>query len=153
MQHNENFPFNFPFHIPEYISDVQYLQGCSAQRHKSSCKLYCAKSYSNTQRAFSHTPYEPRIQALCTGWKNMVTVTYIKIDILILHVLYKDRKINVTANKLNLLFIKFSHLFPNFMAEGTLEERFAIKTAVTVTFCISWGSSLMWYARQYITHR
>lgn len=72
-----------------------------------------------------------------TGWKNMVTVTYIKIDILILHVLYKDRKINVTANKLNLLFIKFSHLFPNFIAEGTLEERFAIKTAVTVTFCIS----------------
>lgn len=153
MQHNEHFPFNFQFRIPEYISDVPYLHGCSAQRHKSSFKLYCAKSYSNTQRAFSHTAYEPRIQALCTGWKNMVTVTYIKIDILILHVLYKDRKINVTANKLNLLFIKFSHLFPNFIAEGTLEERFAIKTAVTVTFCISWGSSLVWYARQYITRR
>lgn len=89
MQYNKYLPSNFQFCIPEHISDAPYLHDCSAQRHKSSFRLYCAKSYSNTQRAFSHTAYEPGIEALSTGWKNMVTVTYIKLDILILHVLDK----------------------------------------------------------------
>jgi len=89
MLYNKYFPSKFQFHIPEHISDVPYLHECTAQRHKLSFRLYCAESYLNTQRAFSQTAYEPRLQALCTGWKNMVTVTYIEVDILILHVLYK----------------------------------------------------------------
>lgn len=53
MQCNKYLSSNFQFHFQEYISDAPYLHDCSAQRHKSSFRLYCAKSYANTQRAFS----------------------------------------------------------------------------------------------------
>lgn len=63
-----------------------------------------------------------------------------------------DRKINVTVNKLNLLFIKLSFV-SWFYSRGDTKGEICInkKKKLMLAFCISWGSSLMQYASQYIT--
>lgn len=64
-----------------------------------------------------------------------------------------DRKINVTVNKLNLLFIKLSFVSWFYSRGDTKGEICIKKKKLMLAFCISWGSSLMQYARQYITRQ